>query len=35
MFNKFTAALLIAGVAAKDGKDFKGSDYIALTRQEK
>lgn len=35
MFNKFAAALFTAGIAAKDGKDFKGTEYIALTRQEK
>ena len=35
MFKSFAAALFIAAVAAKDGKEFKGNDYIALTRQEK
>ena len=35
MFKAFAAACLAAFVVAKDGKDFKGDDYIALTRQEK
>ena len=35
MFRTFAAALFTAAVVAKDGKDFKGPEYIALTRQEK
>ena len=35
MFNSFAAALFVAVVAAKDGKDFKGDDYISLTRSTK
>ena len=31
----FAAALFAAMVAAKDGKDFKGDEYISLSRQEK
>ena len=35
MFRTFMTAVLAAAVAAKDGKDFKGDEYIALSRQEK
>ena len=35
MIKTFAAALFAAVVAAKDGKDFKGADYIALSRQAK
>jgi hypothetical protein len=35
MFKTFAAALFAAIVAAKDGSDFKGDEYIALTRQAK
>ena len=35
MFKSFAAALFAAVVAAKDGKDFKGDDYIKLSRQDK
>jgi len=32
MFEAFATAILAAAVAAKDGKDFKGDEYIALSR---
>ena len=35
MIKTFAAALFAAMVAAKDGKDFKGDEYISLTRQAK
>ena len=35
MFKSFASALFVAAVAAKDGKDFKGNEYISLTRQDK
>ena len=35
MFKSFAAALFVAAVAAKTGKEFKGDDYISLSRQEK
>ena len=35
MFKTFSAALFAAVVSAKDGKDFKGDEYIALSRQDK
>ena len=35
MFKTFAAALFAAVAVAKDGKDFKGAEYIALSRQEK
>ena len=35
MFKSYILALFAASVAAKDGKDFKGDDYIKLSRQEK
>ena len=31
----FASAILAACTVAKDGKDFKGDEYISLTRQEK
>ena len=35
MFKTFAAALFAACAVAKDGKDFKGDEYIALSRQDK
>lgn len=35
MIKTFAAALFAAVVVAKDGKEFKGDKYIALSRQEK
>jgi len=35
MFKSFMIAVLAAAAAAKDGKDFKGDDYMALSRQAK
>mgnify|MGYP001177836557 CR=1 FL=1 len=35
MFKSFVTVLFAASVAAKDGKDFKGDEYIRLSRQDK
>ena len=35
MFKTFIAAVFAAAVAAKDGKEFKGDEYIAKSRQDK
>jgi len=35
MIKTLAAALFAAMVVAKDGSDFKGADYISLTRQGK
>jgi len=35
MFKTFAATLFAAVVAAKDGKDFKGDEYIKLSREAK
>ena len=35
MFKSFAAAAFAAVVSAKEGKEFKGTDYLALSRQDK
>ena len=35
MFKTFAAALFAAVAVAKDGKDFKGPEYLAMSRQDK
>jgi hypothetical protein len=35
MLKTFMGALLAAAVAAKDGKEFKGDEYIKMSRQDK